>query len=152
MDGREWRYMLRPSSSTRGTLGCPAHRGSTTLAAQSNLHPQKSKAQKTKCRPSRPKSQNTSMDRNEGKTDALHRPQRHPCPVEPRPHDGGDVLPGLCAASVTLRRTRKQERKEGRNSDGYGNVSVGESLRLHVCYFRNRSGSSAHRMASGYAE
>ncbi|KAJ7821538.1 hypothetical protein B0H14DRAFT_3875892, partial [Mycena olivaceomarginata] len=53
----------------------------------------------------------------------LHRPQR---PVEPRPHDGGDVLLGVCAASVTL--WRIGERSRGRNSDGYGNVSVGESL------------------------
>ncbi|KAJ7821565.1 hypothetical protein B0H14DRAFT_2599180 [Mycena olivaceomarginata] len=39
------------------------------------------------------------MDRNEGKTDALHRPQR---PVEPHPHDGGDVLLGKCFRAGTL--------------------------------------------------
>jgi hypothetical protein len=89
------------------------------------LRPSSYTRQKTKCRPSRPKSQNTSMDRNEGKTDALHHPQR---PVEPHPQDGGDVLLGMCGVNYATENRKTREKEEGRNSDGYSNVSVGESL------------------------
>jgi hypothetical protein len=73
--------MLHPSSSTRrkGALRTEAPPRSPHNQIST---PKKSKAQKTKCRSSRPKSQKTCMDRNEGKTDAIaHNGQLSPTPT-----------------------------------------------------------------------